>query len=109
MMVSPPVRVRVRSSAVTAPRVAVMVAVPSSVTVGSERVSVVVSVSSLMVTTALSVVTRDSKPPPDAAVTARVSEPGSTGIDVVGRCVGEGACRLPRSDGDGFTAGEGEG
>ena len=42
-------------------------------TVGSERVSVVVSVSSLMVTTALSVVTRDSKPPPDAAVTARVS------------------------------------
>ena len=58
---------RVRSSAVTAPRVAVMVAVPSSVTVGSERVSVVVSVSSLMVTTALSVVTRDSKPPPDAA------------------------------------------
>ena len=66
----------VRSSAVTAPRVAVMVAVPSSVTVGSERVSVVVSVSSLMVTTALSVVTRDSKPPPDAAVTARVSEPG---------------------------------
>ena len=76
VMVSPPVRVRVRSSAVTAPRVAVMVAVPSSVTVGSERVSVVVSVSSLMVTTALSVVTRDSKPPPDAAVTARVSEPG---------------------------------
>ena len=70
-------RVRgIRSSAVTAPRVAVMVAVPSSVTVGSERVSVVVSVSSLMVTTALSVVTRDSKPPPDAAVTARVSEPG---------------------------------
>ena len=76
VMVSPPVRVRVRASAVTAPRVAVMVAVPLSVTVGSESVSVVSSLSSLMVMTALSVVTRDSKPPPDAAVTASVCEPG---------------------------------
>ena len=66
-----------RSSAVTAPRVAVMVPGALFCDGGIREgecggVCVVVDGDDGV----RSVVTRDSKPPPDAAVTARVSEPG---------------------------------